>query len=71
MVPLHKRVTPHWEPSWEPFAVDWYGRLWTAMDMEAIRFGRCGRLWTAVDACGHGWEIYGSEGWGFESLRAG
>jgi hypothetical protein len=22
MVPLHKRVTPHWEPNWEPFAVD-------------------------------------------------
>ncbi len=25
------------------------GFVWTAMDMEAIRFGLCGRLWTAVD----------------------
>ena len=24
---------------------------------------------TAVDVCGHGLEIYGSEGWGFESSR--
>jgi hypothetical protein len=27
-------------------------------------------VWTAVDGCGHRLEIYGSEGWGFESLRA-
>ena len=27
-------------------------------------------VWTAVGACGRGLEIYGSEGWGFESLRA-
>ncbi len=27
-------------------------------------------VWTVVDAYGHGLEIYGSEGWGFESLRA-
>ena len=25
---------------------------------------RCGPVWTAVDSCGHGLEIYGSEGWG-------
>jgi hypothetical protein len=37
----------------------------------------CGRSWTwkpvvsgCLDACGHCLEIYGSEGWGFESLRA-
>jgi hypothetical protein len=28
------------------------------------------RSWTIVDSRGHGLEIYGSEGWGFESLRA-
>jgi hypothetical protein len=27
-------------------------------------------VWTAVDAYGRRLEIYGSEGWGFESLRA-
>ena len=26
-------------------------------------------VWTSVDAHGHPLEIYGSEGWGFESLR--
>ncbi len=26
-------------------------------------------VWTPVDVCGHGLEIYGSEGWGFESIR--
>ena len=28
------------------------------------------RVWTDVDACGHRLEIYGSGGWGSESLRA-
>ena len=38
-----------WEPSWEPFAVDFYGRLWTAADIEAFGSGRYGRLWTPMD----------------------
>jgi hypothetical protein len=38
-----------WESSWEPFAVDGCGRVWTRVDMEAIRSGLCGRLWTPTD----------------------
>ncbi len=38
-----------WEPSWEPFAVDCCGRLWTAMDSKAVGSGRYGRLRTAMD----------------------
>jgi hypothetical protein len=49
MVPLHKRVTPHWEPNWEPNVVDLYGLVWTAMDTKALRSNGCGRLWTPVD----------------------
>ena len=43
-----------WEPSWEPFAVDLCGRLWTAVDgcgIESLSF-RAER--TPVDPCGHG-----------------
>ncbi len=36
--------------NWEPFAADLCGRLWTPMELEALRFGLLGRLWTAVDA---------------------
>jgi len=49
-----------WEPSWEPFAVD-------AGGIEGLLFRP---VWTAMDAHGRCLEIYGSEGWGFESLRA-
>ena len=42
-------------------------RVWTPVDAEA-RY--CQALWTVLDVCGHGLEIYGSGGWGFESLRA-
>jgi hypothetical protein len=39
-----------WEPSWEPFSVDWCGRLWTPVESRAFVSGLCGLLWTAVDA---------------------
>ena len=67
MVPPLKRLTPRWEPSWEPFAVDTCGRVWTQGGIEALSFRP---VWTAVDAHGHRLEIYGSGGWGFEFLRA-
>ena len=40
--------------------------------MAAVRLGGLlfRAVWTAVDGCGHSLEIYGSGGWGFESLRA-
>ena len=38
-----------WEPSWEPFAVDCCGWLWTAADSEPVGSGRYGRLRTSVD----------------------
>jgi hypothetical protein len=56
-----------WEPSWEPFAVDGREPLRTQMDVEPFRSGR---VWTVADTHGPGLEIYGSEGWGFESSRA-
>jgi hypothetical protein len=28
--------------------VDWCGRLWTPMDIEAFHSGLCGRLWTPL-----------------------
>ena len=40
--------------------MDRCGRLWTPTDMEALHFGLCGRRL----------EIYGSGGWGLESLQA-
>ena len=40
---------PRWEPSWEPFAVDRCGRLWTARDSEPVGSGRYGRLRTPMD----------------------
>ncbi len=60
------------------------GRFWLGAKLGAIRGGRRGSCvdpggigslqvrpaWTLVDASGHGLEIYGSGGWGFESLRA-
>ena len=46
------------------------GRLWTGVDACGIETLSFRTVWTAVDACGHGLEIYGSEGWEFESLRA-
>jgi len=48
----HRCQCLRWEPSWEPFAVDLCGRLWTPVESKALRFGLCGRLWTSVDgAC--------------------
>jgi hypothetical protein len=46
------------------------GFLRTAMDVDGIESPLFRAVWTVVDAHGHGLEIYGSEGWGFESLRA-
>ena len=37
-----------WEPSWEPFAVDRCGRLWTSADCDPFDSGRYGRLRTAM-----------------------
>ena len=47
--------------------MDGGGRLWTPVDSKPLCTGH---VWTAVDVCGLGLSIYGSEGWGFESLRA-
>ncbi len=44
--------------------------VWTAVDACGIESPPFRAVWTAVDGCGHRLEIYGSEGWGFESLRA-
>ena len=38
-----------WEPSWEPFAGDSCGRLWTPMEWKACHSGPCERLWTPMD----------------------
>ncbi len=46
---LHNAGQRLWEPSWEPFAVDGCGRLWTPVESKASRSGLCGRLWTPVD----------------------
>jgi hypothetical protein len=60
------------------------GRFWLGAKLGAIRGGRRGscvdpggigslllsHVWTDVDTYGHRLEIYGSEGWGFGSLRA-
>ena len=46
------------QPLW--IAVDGYGHPWT----------RKPSVQGCVDGCGHRLEIYGSDGWGFESLRA-
>jgi hypothetical protein len=56
-----------WEPSWEPFPVNTRGRPLTPTDSESRPYQP---VWTPLDGRGHGLEIYGSEGWGFESLRA-
>jgi hypothetical protein len=47
--------------------VDLCGRLWDVCRIECLSFRA---VWTAVDTRGRRLEIYGSEGWGFESLRA-
>jgi hypothetical protein len=46
------------------------GRVWTGVDAGARGSLSFRRVWTPVDTRGRGLEIYGSEGWGFESLRA-
>jgi hypothetical protein len=46
------------------------GLVWTAVDTGGIERLSFRAVWTAVDVCGHGLYIYGSGGWGFESLRA-
>jgi len=46
------------------------GLVWICVDVggpESLSFRA---VWTDVDGCGHGLEIYESEGWGFESFRA-
>jgi hypothetical protein len=47
--------------------VDLCGRLWDTRGIGTLSFRA---VWTAVDTHGRRLEIYGSEGWGFESLRA-
>ena len=44
--------------------------MWTCADACGIERLPLRAVRTAVDACGHGLEIYGSEGWGFEFSRA-
>ena len=46
------------------------GQLRTAVDTRGTESVSFRAVWTAVDTCGLRLEIYGSEGWGFESLRA-
>ena len=46
------------------------GRLRTATDDYGQRTGWFRTVWTAADFYGRGASIYGSEGWGFEFLRA-
>ncbi len=46
------------------------GPVWTAVDTCGIESLSFRAVWTAVDCCGLRVEIYGSEGWGFQSLRA-
>jgi len=48
--PLHTvGQRPRWEPSWEPFAVDGCGQVWTPVELKAFPFGLCERLWTPTD----------------------
>jgi hypothetical protein len=42
-------LNERWEPSWEPFAVDCCGRLWTTADSEPVGSGRYGPLRTPMD----------------------
>ena len=49
-VAQHLASRPGWEPIWEPFAVDWCGRVWTPADSEPFDSGRYGRLRTLTDA---------------------
>jgi len=44
--------------------------VWTAVDSSGTGSLRARSVWTPLDTHGQGLEIYGSEGWGFESLRA-
>jgi len=46
------------------------GLLWTCVDSSGIESLAFRAVWTSVDTHGHRLGIYGSEGWGFESLRA-
>ena len=45
------------------------GPGWMAVDSYGQQTDLCRAVWTAVDAGGPRLEIYGSEGWGFESSR--
>ena len=38
-----------WEPSWEPFSLDWCGRRWTPVEPEASSSSLYGHPWTSVD----------------------
>jgi hypothetical protein len=46
------------------------GLAWTVVDTDGIGTVQDQDVGTFLDAGGHRLEIYGSEGWGFESLRA-
>lgn len=43
----------------------------TVVDACGIETAQNQEVWTRLDICGRRLEIYGSEGWEFESLRAG
>jgi hypothetical protein len=45
------------------------GSVWTAVDGRRPGGFAHRAEWLPVDTDGHGLDIYGSEGWGFESLR--
>jgi len=55
------------EPSWEPTHVDPPNLPWTLLDTTPPLTRQVA---TRPDACGRHLTTYGSEGWGFESLRA-
>jgi hypothetical protein len=46
------------------------GLVWTAVDSSGTGSLQFQSVWTPADLRGRRLEIYGSEGWGFESLRA-
>jgi hypothetical protein len=56
-----------WEPSWEPFPTDGREGRWRSADARPLSSDR---VWTVADATGRGLLTPGSQGWGFESLRA-
>ena len=50
-----------WEPSWEPFGVDWCGHARTLVESGALLMRD---IWNDADGRGGCLKIYGSGGWG-------